>query len=474
MPGTLIHLTAAGRAALVGPDNVGTVTRQIVSVGIAHAPFVHDDELTVLPNEHKRIATIAGTNVADDTIHVTIRDDSDDQYTAYGYGLYLDNGALLGTTSQATPILEKSPDAIFLLSTDMIFVSIDAGLLTFGDASFANPPASETAVGVVELATDAEAAAGLDGTRAVTPKNIKPLLAAKLDKAGGSISGSLMIGTAVDDGSGAALQVSGYATANTPASGDSSRKLATTEFVMNLMSQAEIGQIVLESRTGTRAGYIKPSGVLLNRADYPALWTYAQGSGALVSEADWAAGRWACYSTGDGATTFRIPELRGEHIRFLDDGRGIDTGRLVGSYQAPQTMSHNHTAGASAVGDHSHGAWTDTQGWHGHDGGTSWVGDHQHGTAIGQSSGVGMPWGLYEANNNRPGVGSQDGDNSLPWSSPGGGHSHSFSTNGNGSHGHNIGMNGAGNHTHTITVNATGGTEVRVRSVALTPLLRAY
>ncbi|MGH7462211.1 MAG: phage tail protein, partial [Longimicrobiales bacterium] len=96
MPGTLIKLTAAGRAALVGPGNTGTQSRQVVSVGIANAPFAHSDGLTALPNEYKRVATIAGKNVAPDTIHVTIRDDSADQYTAFGFGLYLDNGALLG------------------------------------------------------------------------------------------------------------------------------------------------------------------------------------------------------------------------------------------------------------------------------------------------------------------------------------------------------------------------------------------
>ncbi|MNT73671.1 hypothetical protein D3C72_2124040 [compost metagenome] len=85
-----------------------------------------------------------------------------------------------------------------------------------------------------------------------------------------------------------------------------------------------------------------------------------------------------------------------------------------------------------------------------------------------------MPWGLYDGNNRYHGVGGADNDNALPLSSPAGGHSHSFSTNGSGNHAHNIGMNGAGNHSHTITVNATGGAEVRVRTVALTPLLRAY
>lgn len=39
------------------------------------------------------------------------------------------------------------------------------------------------------------------------------------------------------------------------------------------------------------------------------------------------------YGAGDGATTFNVPEGRAEFIRGLDDGRNIDVGRLLGSWQ---------------------------------------------------------------------------------------------------------------------------------------------
>lgn len=172
MAGTLINLTDAGRAALVGPGGTGTVSREVVAVGIASAPFVHDNGLTALPNEVKRVATIAGENIAPDTIHVTIRDDSADQYVVYGLGLYLDNGVLLGTYCQATPIVEKSPVAIFLQAVDAQFKTIDAALLQFGDTTFTNPPATDTRQGVVELATNAETQTGTDSSRAVTPAGL--------------------------------------------------------------------------------------------------------------------------------------------------------------------------------------------------------------------------------------------------------------------------------------------------------------
>lgn len=39
------------------------------------------------------------------------------------------------------------------------------------------------------------------------------------------------------------------------------------------------------------------------------------------------------FGSGDGSTTFNIPDLRGEFIRGYDAGRGIDNGRVFGGSQ---------------------------------------------------------------------------------------------------------------------------------------------
>ena len=46
----------------------------------------------------------------------------------------------------------------------------------------------------------------------------------------------------------------------------------------------------------------------------------------------------------DFAANKRLPllELRGEHIRVWDDGRGVDAGRSFGSFQADEVKSHSH------------------------------------------------------------------------------------------------------------------------------------
>ena len=51
----------------------------------------------------------------------------------------------------------------------------------------------------------------------------------------------------------------------------------------------------------------------------------------------------APHGTGDGSTTFNIPDLRGEFARGWDDGRAIDTNRSFGSSQADELKSHKHS-----------------------------------------------------------------------------------------------------------------------------------
>ena len=49
------------------------------------------------------------------------------------------------------------------------------------------------------------------------------------------------------------------------------------------------------------------------------------------------------FGVGDGATTFAVPDLRGKFPRGWDNGAGVDTGRVFGTYQADAYASHNHT-----------------------------------------------------------------------------------------------------------------------------------
>ncbi len=50
----------------------------------------------------------------------------------------------------------------------------------------------------------------------------------------------------------------------------------------------------------------------------------------------------APFGVGDGSTTFNLPEGRARVARGWDNGAGVDTGRVFGSYQADGFASHNH------------------------------------------------------------------------------------------------------------------------------------
>jgi microcystin-dependent protein len=479
MPGLQIITTKAGRAALVNAEHNGTAPLTIAEIGITAAVFTADGDMTALPGEIKRIRTISGEVVAADTMHVTIRDDGSDTYTVRGIGYWLSNGVLLGVYSQPEPILQKSTQSMMLLAADTVFTTLSATSLTFGDANFTNPPASTERQGVIELATIGETQTGTDAVRAITPVTLSARIATEARTGLVSIATQVEADAGMDDQHAITAKklaqrltrfapldspaLIGMPTAPTPANGDNSLKLANTAFVQKAIAQAVIGQIVFEARTSARAGYLKLNGALVNRADYPDLWAYAQASGTLIAEATWANGNWGCFSTGDGASTFRIPELRGEMLRCWDDGRGVDAARGIGTWQDSQNRTHGHTASAAAVGDHIHSGWTDAQGWHGHHGGTTWAGDHAHSVASSPGNGQGA-----------------SGGNSVQQSggamatSVAGGHSHAFDTEGAGNHAHNIGIGGAGNHTHAITVNLDGGNEARPRNLAMLAMIRAY
>ena len=74
--------------------------------------------------------------------------------------------------------------------------------------------------------------------------------------------------------------------------------------------------------------------------DAPSHSLYCDGSAvSRTTYADLFAKIGTTYGAGDGSTTFNVPDLRGEFIRGWDDGRGVDTGRTLGSSQGDAIRS---------------------------------------------------------------------------------------------------------------------------------------
>lgn len=168
-----ITITDAGRAEIINAANTGTAPVEITEVGLGTGQYSPDPAQTALTNEVKRLNTISGEVVADDTIHVTVKDEGGDAYDVAEFGLFTASGTLFAVYSQASgPFMQKAAQSSLLLSVDVILGTLDATNLTFGDTSFSNPPASTSVAGVVELATGGESIAGTDTTRAATPSGV--------------------------------------------------------------------------------------------------------------------------------------------------------------------------------------------------------------------------------------------------------------------------------------------------------------
>lgn len=167
-----LTITNAGRAAAVNAANTGLGPIVISQIALGSSTYTPAASQTALAAEIKRIATFGADVVADDLLHVTITDTSTDAYALGEIGLYTDTGVLFAVYSQATPILEKGAQQLVLLSADILLTSVPPGSVTIGNAEFMLPPATTERQGIVELATPAEAIAGTDGERAVTPAGL--------------------------------------------------------------------------------------------------------------------------------------------------------------------------------------------------------------------------------------------------------------------------------------------------------------
>ena len=80
------------------------------------------------------------------------------------------------------------------------------------------------------------------------------------------------------------------------------------------------------------SGWLKANGALVSRTTYAALF-------AVIG---------TTFGAGDGSTTFKVPDLRGEFLRCLDDGRGVDAARGIGTYQTQDVQAHKHQLGTKS------------------------------------------------------------------------------------------------------------------------------
>ncbi|MHA6907314.1 phage tail protein [Ralstonia pseudosolanacearum] len=109
----------------------------------------------------------------------------------------------------------------------------------------------------------------------------------------------------------------------------------------------QAGMIAYFPRTTAPNGWLKANGAAVSRTTF--LGLYAEIG--------------TTFGAGDGASTFNLPDLRGEFLRGWDDGRGIDSGRGLGTWQSGSPVVHDDVGGTAAfnmtaLGDGSNVAWS--------------------------------------------------------------------------------------------------------------------
>lgn len=108
------------------------------------------------------------------------------------------------------------------------------------------------------------------------------------------------------------------------------------------------------------ADRLMPAGSVIHTAAAVAPVGFLKANGAAVSRATYAAlfaAIGTTYGPGDDVTTFNLPDLRGEFLRGLDDGRAVDADRILGSAQSSQVGQHNLPVRTSDYGAATAAIW---------------------------------------------------------------------------------------------------------------------
>ena len=181
-------------------------------------------------------------------------------------------------------------------------------------------------------------------------------------------------------------------------------KLSSSTFVA-------VGDIKMSARSGDFDGWLKCDGRAVYRDAYPTLF-------AVIGTS---------FGSGNGSTTFNVPDARGRVAGTIGQGSGL-TSRNIGNHVGAET----HVLAEGEMPSHTH------------EGATAQVGSHSHTYndaffAENRSGG---------GNNNFGTSADTDGDNTMYWRTANGGSSENPA---------DLATGGAGAHDHAVTIAATGG-----------------
>jgi len=252
----------------------------------------------------------------------------------------------------------------------------------------------------------------------------------------GSITGGKLASLAISTAQLAATAVTTAKIANDAVTGD---KIADGSITTALIANDAVDPTKVNQTTAAGWGFT-PAGTVIWYAGSTAPTGYLKANGdSIPNGSGTVQGVSTDFSGLYAVVGGNVPDLRGEFIRALDDGRGVDGSRGIRTAQTHIIESHNHVATTGTDGSHTHTATTDSAGAHVHQMSRGNNDSDDYSTQI-------QGGGDYSSN--------------IPYiaTTEGGAHTHTVTTTTTGS-----------THTHSISVqnNANGGTETRPRNVAL-------
>lgn len=134
--------------------------------------------------------------------------------------------------------------------------------------------------------------------------------------------------------------------------------LDSTGVISQTTDSVPVGLVGVFAMTSLPTGWLECDGSAVSRTTYANLFTTIGTT----------------FGSGDGSTTFNLPDMRGYFVRGWDHGRGVDTGRVFGSTQSSQNLSHTHTGTAPPHTHVVNAAGSSKYGANGTSYGSSWYG----------------------------------------------------------------------------------------------------
>jgi microcystin-dependent protein/uncharacterized membrane protein len=192
------------------------------------------------------------------------------------------------------------------------------------------------------------------------------------------------------------------------------------------ISGVPIGSLMPFAGVNAPAGWLMCNGQEVSRTVYVALF-------AIIS---------TNYGTGNGTTTFNVPDFRGRSPLGASPSYSLAStgGSTTQTLSSANLPPHTHSGSTGSGGDHTHSGTTNNSGGHNHTGSTNSDGSHNHAMNYWDDLvGAGGVWAR-----------------TARWQNEATKSTALLTTTNNGSHTHTLNINSVGDHTHSFSTGQSG------------------